>query len=602
MASLRMWAAAFVAALFVSGSAFAQSVTQAGPAVGGQMPVYVAGGGAGFATIMAAGKAAGGPIGTGLNEFLQQSQSPIGSGPYGAHNCAYSTYATNPAGANYFCFDANANGGGLLAFGALGGTTPLPASLLINGTQYPMPGTVSGLPSVASNIELSLEPISFASVLERHDFSYGFGAPPVDYTGQSAACSLNNGAGDGGSQVPAAGGGCWIMTPQTVYDPREWGNNEAVTWVGTSFGTYPATDTNNKCFSQTTPCATVQRAVNVLAQTNWLGVSSYVEIGFGDFVGLQVSGNPSGAMGNGISGQYMIFNGRGIGQTHLTAATGQIFSLEASSGAKIEVENIDFLNTYSGGYPVFIQNPGTILEIPPAAAVSVTCTPTSSVVGLHVEAHALIEIANNVALTFQGNCGNPLNAAQFGYIEFDPNGIGGTISCGTGVLDSEFVELVDNSVMQLGNNWTFQNCGGSQGGTDLALIARNSVFDNYSSSQIPGNGVFRITNNSIYYPQYVPTLGTCANAAFNGGDTNYWMRITFTGANSSCAVNFGAPAAPAVGYFHTTPNCIPTASSFTPGKTIDIESLSPSGFTLVPSAAFVSGESAIVSCQATQNG
>lgn len=599
MASLRMWAAVFVAALFVSGSAFAQSVTQAGPAVGGQLPVYLSGGGGGSATVMAAGKAAGGPIGTGVNEFLQQSQNPVGSGPYGAHNCTYSTYATNSGGANYFCFDANANGGGLLAFGALGGAAPVPASLWINGTQYPMPGTVAGLPSVASNIELKLEPISFAPLVERQDYSYGFGAPPVTYTPQSAACSLNNGAGDGGSQVPAAGSGCWIMSPQVAYDPREWGNSNAVTWVGSSFG--PATDTNNLCFSQSNPCATTQHAANVLTTTNWLGQSSYVEVGSGNIAGAMVSGNPFGAMGNGISGQYMIFNGRGITLTHLTASAGQIFSLEASSGAKIEAENIDFLNTYSGGYPVFVQNPGSILEIPPSAPVSVTCT-VPAAVGLHVEAHALIEIAAHASLTFQGNCGNPLNAAQFGYLEFDPNGLGGTISCGTGVLDSEFVELVDNSVMQLGNNWSFVNCGGSQGGTDLALISRDSVLDNFGTAQIPGVGSFKITNGSYYYPQYVPTLGTCANAAFNGGDTNYSMRINFTGANTTCAVNFGTPAAPAVSYFHTTPNCAPTVSTLTPGKTATVQSLSPSGFTLVPSAAFASGDVAIIACQATQNG
>lgn len=54
--------------------------------------------------------------------------------------------------------------------------------------------------------------------------------PSVPYTLSMSACTLNSGAGDGGSQIPRTAGGCWLIAAQTVYDVRWWGaDNTAVT-------------------------------------------------------------------------------------------------------------------------------------------------------------------------------------------------------------------------------------------------------------------------------------------------------------------------------------------------------------------------------------
>jgi hypothetical protein len=214
----------------------------------------------------------------------------------------------------------------------------------------------------------------------------------------------------------------------------------------------------------------------------------------------------------------------------------------------------------------------------------------------------MMEFSTTSHIIVQGSCGVPFTANQGSYFEFDPNGGGGTIDCGTGISDTTFWQITDNSVVQLGTGWTFANCAGANGGTDLALLRGNSTFANFSGNQLPGTGELKVLDNSVYYPAYVPTLGTCANAHMQGNDTNYSMRVMFSGANSSCALNFGAPAAPATAYFGTTPNCIPSVSTSTPGKTATLQSLSPFGFTIVPSAPFVSGESAIIACHATSAG
>jgi len=48
--------------------------------------------------------------------------------------------------------------------------------------------------------------------------------PAVKYTLQTSNCTLDSGAGDGGSQFPSMTSGyCWYLAPQTEYDVRTWG-------------------------------------------------------------------------------------------------------------------------------------------------------------------------------------------------------------------------------------------------------------------------------------------------------------------------------------------------------------------------------------------
>jgi len=60
-------------------------------------------------------------------------------------------------------------------------------------------------------------------------------SPATVYVLSTSPCSLNAGAGDGGSQVPAnSGAWCWLIGNQTIYDVRQWG---AVGTTTTTTGT-----------------------------------------------------------------------------------------------------------------------------------------------------------------------------------------------------------------------------------------------------------------------------------------------------------------------------------------------------------------------------
>jgi Pectate lyase superfamily protein len=75
------------------------------------------------------------------------------------------------------------------------------------------------------------------------------GAPPLFFTPWGSACSLNAGAGDGGSQVRSADSKCWLgQFPVTGADVREWGAiadgstdvtaaiQAAITWASSTGG------------------------------------------------------------------------------------------------------------------------------------------------------------------------------------------------------------------------------------------------------------------------------------------------------------------------------------------------------------------------------
>lgn len=93
----------------------------------------------------------------------------------------------------------------------------------------------SGVASVADNVALKASATSLYPLgVYRRTFGNGNGAAPQWYLPSAAACSLNAGAGDNGTQVQSADGKCWLadIQPSTGMDIREWG--AACDWSGTS--------------------------------------------------------------------------------------------------------------------------------------------------------------------------------------------------------------------------------------------------------------------------------------------------------------------------------------------------------------------------------
>lgn len=130
--------------------AFGQStVLQVGSWVPGHVPMYA---GPSQPIVQDSGPAGGGAAGLGLSELLLAAQgtgSPPyagqGSGPLGTNFCDYDGPTTSLNGYHYLCFSANAQGGGLITYGASGPATQLPLTLNVNGSSYQFPFTISGI-------------------------------------------------------------------------------------------------------------------------------------------------------------------------------------------------------------------------------------------------------------------------------------------------------------------------------------------------------------------------------------------------------------------------------------------------------------------------
>ena len=140
-------------ALMAPSLAFAQAtLLQGGPWTPGHAPMYVGQGGS-QPIVQDGGGAGGGAVGVTLSELGITARSSTntypsansGSGQYSTHACMYDAPTVNATGFHYLCLDPNAQGGGLLAYGAAGGASNLPFSFIVNGTTYGFPFTVGGI-------------------------------------------------------------------------------------------------------------------------------------------------------------------------------------------------------------------------------------------------------------------------------------------------------------------------------------------------------------------------------------------------------------------------------------------------------------------------
>jgi hypothetical protein len=119
--------------------------------------------------------------------------------------------------------------GGLFIYNPLDTTSPDNGSTIIvdavGHRWYRSGGSASYVVTTVANLA-SLPIAGFPSgiaVLVEGYYAAG-DAPTVLYTLSKSACSLNSGAGDGGSQIPSTTpNNCWLIAAQKQYDIRNWG-------------------------------------------------------------------------------------------------------------------------------------------------------------------------------------------------------------------------------------------------------------------------------------------------------------------------------------------------------------------------------------------
>lgn len=140
---------------FLPGPAHPQStLLQGGSWTTGHVPTYSISGGA-QPIVQDSGPAGGNTTGQGLSELNITARgtgtapyAAQGTGPLGTLSCLQDAVSTNSTGYHYLCFSANAQGGGLITYGAGGPASVLPLNFIVNGTTYAFPfpgtGTVTG--------------------------------------------------------------------------------------------------------------------------------------------------------------------------------------------------------------------------------------------------------------------------------------------------------------------------------------------------------------------------------------------------------------------------------------------------------------------------
>lgn len=153
------WLAALLILFASTLAACAQStLLQAGPVTPGHGSMYV-NSGTSQAVVQDSGTAAGGGPGVGYSEqgmTIRGTGTPpyanAGKGPYSTNWCDYDAPVTNGTGYHYFCMSPNAQGGGVMAYGAAGSAAPLPFNFILNGIAYPFPATVGGIIGPVSSV------------------------------------------------------------------------------------------------------------------------------------------------------------------------------------------------------------------------------------------------------------------------------------------------------------------------------------------------------------------------------------------------------------------------------------------------------------------
>jgi hypothetical protein len=128
-----------------------QSLQQGGQWRAGHVPMYSQSGGS-TPIVQDTGGAGGGGLGVGLSELGITARgtgtAPFagqGTGQFGTVFQIQDAPTTNATGYHALSFSANAQGGGLIAYNAYGGASPLNLNMDINGTTYQFPFVLSGV-------------------------------------------------------------------------------------------------------------------------------------------------------------------------------------------------------------------------------------------------------------------------------------------------------------------------------------------------------------------------------------------------------------------------------------------------------------------------
>ena len=372
-------------------------------------------------------------LGQGVSETLQVNRTALGHGPLGTHNCDYAwpnlslggASLANTGGYYYLCWDASANGGGILASGAGGAAVPPTFTLqssgplnitaggalsfTANGVIYPFPFTDTTSSHVPTQAALAAYNTA-ATTLIRDGFVTPGDSPAITYTLTNSPCTLNAGAGDSGSQVPyqnTGTGKCWIANLSgIVLSPMVWG----AAGNGTADDTTAVQAAINSCgtgFPLTFDAAHLYKITTTLNITSPCIMQGPYR--YGIWAVNQPTGSPPGTCPWGL-----VTRNTGITMINAAAITGTISNLcidmtgdgtsNPGGGAAIQIKPPSIV-TYSSGWTVSyntILQPYDGITVPGNGPGTQCCGIGTSADGDVIEHNTIIS-PTHAALSFGAN-------------------------------------------------------------------------------------------------------------------------------------------------------------------------------------------------------
>jgi hypothetical protein len=434
---------------------------------------------------------------------------------------------------------------------------------------------------VSANAALTAAP-STDAIAVRTGFASAGDSPPVTYIASGSTCSLNAGAGDGGSQAPTSDGGCWnakflgsLRIEWWGLAPVPWpgaGSAKAISLYVASGAAAPAGNDQaglNTCVQSAHPCLTWQHAVNEAQLFDVEGGNVVIHDtdannqSFPESVSIN---NPLRGAGNrwaipqaaSISSGYLdpsqiILDGN----FHATIVgnTANCYAVESSNNAIVGTTNItiaatgptqqkcqgDLFAQLGGGINIYS---GTILGATEANGCKVHAENT--VYG--------IQIWQPYTIKGNGNCFASAGASALVLI----SGGVGTIT-GNPILSGNFIFVGAGSVFQTNIPNPWGSAPGAIGGRAFAVTSGgtiepqgNAIAWPGATGELFGTGAYRSWPSSSVLA--TSGLGAGGAAAIKNGSTAVGAEIALTagsGAAGSGAVKVSFPFL--VGYSNGSP-------------------------------------------------
>lgn len=371
---------------------------------------------------------------------------------------------------------------------------------------------------VLSNAQLAALPAKLHLTVRRVGYATPGDVPPLTYTASASPCSLASGAGDGGSQVPAAGGGCWLANFNGPIDIREFGKTYPI-HLYAAVGSAAALDHGgaNDCVNVADPCS-AQGALGKVylfdaknaAPTIHLAAGTYDTSLFAAGV-VPGFGTPNASYSDGA---FIQLSGAGSGSTSINPTVGGGGCAQnygdglTISYAVFELDHLSIGTACPGRSGVFEQLSSQLAPGPDVQWLSASGSMA------HVEASSSLEFAASVPFTIASGA-TATAAIAYGTnstVNFDGGAI---VFNGNATFSTAFISGNEGGVLQFLAGTSVNLNAHTVTGPAYALGGL-SILYNQAGITIPASTAGVLTSGGFYIDNVVARLGAVGTAAGTG--------------------------------------------------------------------------------------